>query len=457
MKRQLAAAVMFSLIVRSTAFGIGPDAFPFYKELTPPVPLAGNIGGIIVDDDVLLELNDGRTNLRLMDANGKEVPFLLRTLTRSTTVTQETSFAAQIVSFRELPDNRVEIIVSKRTNDPAPSAVLLDNSQQNFEKRVTVSGSDDQKRWTELAADRPIYDYSRYVAVRNSRVDMEPRPFLFYRIDISNIAEDHSTALKEIIRQVKGGASSVTEKETAQIRKELFRVDRITFIARKEVAQEADPLLRVLDPVPVSVDLDTNKQATILQLFTKRQPLVSMSVIAKEFNFSRRVTVWGTDDDLRSKDVRWSIITAAIISRIEAGSIRQEQLKIGFQPAQRFRTYRLAIENQDNPPLTINGIIAEAEIWETLFYQQEPLPSRLCYGGACDQPARYDIGAVLASVSAREARAWSVGAQAPNPAYKPPSRLRSWQGRSLMVAAIAAMVLLLVRLIARTAKQVDQV
>ncbi len=456
MKRMLIAAVFAAGIAASSALGAGPELFPFHKDLTPALVPAGGIGAVLLDDEVLSELNESRTNLRLFDAAGKEVPFLLRARTTNRRVTQEKVFEAKTESLRELPDNRVEIVVSRTTNDPLPGAVVLANARQNFEKRVSVSGSDDRKRWTELASDQPIFDYSRYMDVRNNRIEIRPADFRFYRIEVSNVAEDRSTALKEIIRQVKGRDTAITEKETTQIRNELFRVERISFVEKKETVQEIEPMLRTLELAPDREEADAKKQTTIVYLSTKRQPLVSINLQPKELNFSRRVTVAGTDEGDPEK-AKWADCGSVVLSRVQAGPIRQSQLKIQLQPPRRWRAYRLTIENQDNPPLTIEAIRAEAQLWEALFYQQDPLPQRLCYGGAKDQPARYDIGAVLASVPGKDAQAWSLGAQTANPAFRRPSRFGSWPGKYLMIAAMAAMVALLVWIIARTARKLEAV
>jgi hypothetical protein len=448
------AAILAGWFLRSAALGVEPSAFPFQKELTPPPTVPdGGIGAVILDDEILSELNVRRTNLRLMNDAGQEAAFLVRTKTTVKRVATEKTFEATTVSFKELPDNRVEIVVSRRKDDPAPNALILASSRQNYEKRVSVFGSDDQKQWTPLAADQPIFDYSRYIDVRNNRVEIKPRAFVFYRVEISNVAENHSTAFTEIIRQVRGPNAEVTEKETSQIRRELFRVDWITFAERKELPAEDKPLLRTIDFSAFRQEEDPKNRRTFVYFDTRRQPLAALTLLPRELNFSRRVVVATTDGD--GEKPRWTDVAAATISRIEAGPIHQEHLNIPLDPARRYRRYRVTIENQDNPPLSIASVQAEVEVWEALFFQQAPLPRRLLYGGGSDEAPQFDIGTVLSSVPGKEARMWSLGAQEPNPVYKAGRSFWWPKGKYVLVVAIVAMVLLLVHIIAKTAKHLD--
>ena len=445
----LVVALLFAPVARA----VSPADFPCYKELRAPAQVGGGFGRVVLDQDILSQINASRTNIRFFDEEGKEVPFLLRVTTGTTNVVRETEFSVRTESFKELPGNCAEIVVSRQTNDPVPNVVVLRSSQQNFEKSVSVAGSDDRQHWTALADDQSIFDYTRYIDVRKNRIDIAPQGFRFYRIMISNMAENRSTGITEIIRQARGGSTTVTEKETAEIRKELFRVDRITMVARGEVQTDTEPLLQSMEISPFQVETDPKQQQTFVTFMSRREPLVALDIRVKDSNFSRRAKVSATDED--PQKAHWIHLASAMISRIEAGSVRQDAHRIELRPACRYTNYRLAIENHDNPPLTIESVHAQAETWEAVFYQQKPTPRSLYYGGPNNQPAQYDIGAVLSGVPAKDAPCWSLGAEMFNPLFKP-ARTYSLQGKTLMVVAIVAMALLLVMLIARTTGQVDQ-
>lgn len=450
--RMAALAGLVTALAPASARAADPTAFPYYKELNVPETLGPGIGSVILDSDILPQLNTDRTNLRFFDRNGKEVPFLLRVKTGTTNLVRETAFSAKIESFKELPANCVEIIVSRRTNDPVPGLLVFQSAQRNFEKSVSVAGSNDRESWTPLATDQPIFDYTRYIDVRNDRIEIQPGRFVFYRITMSNVAENRTTGITEIIRQARGGDTTVTEKETAEIRKELFRVDAITMIERAVERKESEPLRQTLTIQPIRTENDDKKRVTRVTFGSAKEPIVWFDVQVRDRFFSRSVIVSGTDDD--PKDAHWTDLAAATICRVEAGAVRQDERRISMGTARRFRNYRLTIENRDNPPLMIDSVRAEAEVLEALFYQQEPMPRGLFYGGPTGQPAQYDIGAVLAAVPANEAQHWTLGSQQSNPLYRK-TTTRGPEGKTVMMAAILVMVVLLVKLIARTTKQID--
>lgn len=451
MSRRLWPALLVAALCAGASASPPPSRFPFYKDLAPPPGEAGALAGITLDDDVLNVLNDRRTNLRLWDARGREVPYLLRTRAEVQTVREEVARRATVLSFQERPDNRAEIVVA---NDPSAGpalALVLHSGQADYEKRVDVYGSADRQAWTAVATNQSIFDYSRYIDVRNLRVPLAASSYPYYRIDISNLSEDRRLELTEVIRQVDGAREPVLETETARIRREPFRVDHLDIVSEQERVQARQPILTLWDIADFRVEHDATARVTRLEFDTRRQPLTRLWLIPRNRNFSRRVTVAGTDG--AGDPAAWTELGSAVVTVVDVAPLQQAQLSVPIGPARRYLRYRVTLHDRDNPPLDIAAVRVEAESWEAIFFPPGG-PVQMFYGGASDEAPDFDIGAVLSASPDRAAQAWSVGPPFPNPEYRagaPRSPARS--GRTLMVVAIFIMVALLFRVIARSARQ----
>ena len=434
---------------------VNPADFTHYQDVRAPDPLPGPdaLAALVLSDDVFAELNLRATNLRLLEADQREVPYLLRPRTERLTRTEERIFPVAPLAFREMKDNRAEIVVARPAEPGVPVALLLHSGQANYEKRITVSGSQDQQNWTTLTEAQPVFDYTRYVDVRNNRVNLPSGEWAFYRIEISNLAEDRKAVFTEVIRQLQGGAEQITETETARIRQEPFRVERLELVMQQERMQSERPVLIRRDVPEFEVHHDSTAHVTRVEFVTRRQPVVAVWVYPRDRNFSRQATVSGTDES--GPNASWEGLANATLTRIEAAAGHQPRLKLELGEPRRYARYRIVLHNQDNPPLEIESVQAETETWEALFFSPAG-PVRLYYGGPLAVAPQYDIGAVLAASPRPEPQLWTASPSAANPAYRepaPPKAPRS--GRALMVLAILAMVALLFVVIAKAARQVE--
>lgn len=426
--------------------------FPLLRDAQPPASAGADVAAFTFDADLFAGLDDRMTNLRLFDDTGREQPFLIRPLVALKTVSTERDFSvpSPATSFRQLPDNRIEFTVARDPRQPPASGLRLESGIRNFEKVVTVSGSSDGQHWTVLAAGAPIYDYSRFVDVRQDTVHFPASSATQFRLELSNVTENKDSPLVEIIRQTRGARES-NEVEATSFRKEPFRIERIVFIERvTETARRGEPETGEFTVSGWTVTSDPKQQQTLVEFSTRRQPLIALALRTDDLNFNRRATVEACDTD----PLQWRSVAGGSIGRIHAGLIRQDGLAIRFPSECRARRYRVSIANEDNPPLSITGLDATENRYEALFFPKAGQRYRVAYGGDDIPAPRYDIGAVLAACPAETAGRWTLGPEATNAVFNPRLRGPATGGKVVLTAAIAAMVLVLAVLIASLARKV---
>jgi hypothetical protein len=442
-----------ALLATGAAASIDTGRFEFMKQLAPPSNATATVGRVILDDDLYETADDGYGNMRIVAGVAQEARFLVRRQTMTEQRRCEFDIQSKTSSFRKMKDNSIEVILETMPDAPAAAYLDLATGDRNFEKQVNVSGSDDGETWTPLATRQPIFDYSRYVDLGNSRVNLQPGRFRLYRVEISDITETSRSPFKTVVRGIRGTADGemveafTTMESTLHIENLSLRGERILVV-------EKQPVLMTYATTGLTVTNDAKAKMSVVSFQLRRQPVTSLYIDTPDVNFVRNVTVEHLVADPVGNET-WRRVANAQVKRIRIGDIDREQLKISLGPVLRAEKCRIVIFNQDNPPLAIAGVRAEGEVMEALFLASPGASHRLLYKpGEIERPS-YDIGSVLGDARESAVDNYTLSGQMKNPAFRGPLHVRPIGSKRVFVAALVVMVLVLVWIIARAAKNVE--
>ena len=120
---------------------------------------------------------------------------------------------------------------------------------------------------------------------------------------------------------------------------------RVVDEANHSVSFVAAPPMEVLTACTVETDAKAKK--TVLETSVFGLPMTAIAVNATDRNFSRKVAVF------RRMDARWHPLTTGRISAVNLPGERKSNLEIAFGREVRETALRVEIENDDNPPLTL--------------------------------------------------------------------------------------------------------
>lgn len=432
------------------------ECFLFRKPLTPPANAGAAVACLKFDADVFEQLDRNMDNIRLHDETGQETPFCIRKLHLMQSFTREYKFQPEILSFKELPDNRFEVIFKRRPDQPVPAALSILSPLQNFEKNVIIQVGPDGKQWTTLAGHEQIYDYSRYLNVRRDRVNVTPDNGPYYRLEISNVNEVHDSPLVEIITRT-GQDPERSRTEASSFWRVPFRIDNLLLIQIAENVREDQPQ-RVSNALPIeSITQNVTNQNTLILVGSGRRPVLSLALVTEDRNFSREVTLEGRAGESNA----WRRITQGTIRSLDAGNAKQRHLTIALPSEHRLSDYRLVIHNKDNPPLTITGVIAEESVYGLQFFPRPGRAYTLLYGGLNIATPIYDVDAVLGATPIEQMDSWTAGMAIKNPDYKPITKQgASWKddvGKTLFIAAIVVMSIGLLIMIVKTSRKLETI
>lgn len=346
-----------------------------------------------LDAEVYAATQEDLDDVRVLDADGDDVPLLLRMVPTTKSRVERTTWTGREPSVRPLEDGGLEIVIElhDHQNRPLPHGLNIVTPLINFEQGVRVETSADGQNW-EPAAETVIFDYTRYMDVRNVSVPFTETTDRWFRITIDDVTAEQQSQLLELTRRLQGDEETGhTERLTVDRRP--FRIDRIEFWREVERPQASGAAHSAYPLAGFEVAQDVEEQETHVIIETQREPLTSFRLETPSRNFSRRVIVQVEYvDGVRQE---WRALAEATLLRIDFRNLSREELVVTF-PQTRADRYRLVIENRDSPPLEVTGIAAEGTVYEAVFFAEPEREYRLAYGDELALAPHYDVAAIEA-------------------------------------------------------------
>ena len=437
------------------------DAGRREKPAVLPAVIATTLVAVPLDADVHAAAALGYGDLRILDATGVEVPHMLRDVTRSDRRPVRRTARATRPEAKPLADDGLEIFVVLGPGQEriVPEGFTILTPLHDFEHRVAVSWSADGRVWTPLVTEALMYDYARFIDVRDVTIPLPPVPAHGpggrYRIVIGDVTQEQQSRLAELTRTLRGGEERAV-RETTRVDRRPFRIDGIEFSYTEEVEQRAAPVLGDQAVAGFRTAREPDGRATRITVNTRREPVTEFTIATDAKNFSRQVTVeLPPEADGGGQRRRGRSLARATITRIDVAGIRREQLTIPLSES-RVPTYELVIDDGDSPPIDVTGITIRCPAREAVFLAEPGGVYRLAYGGDRAAP-RYDTAAIRAAVGAGVAASpATLGPESNSVVPRAPDRPVGLlaDGR-FQLAAILVLVVILAAALFRAARRID--
>jgi hypothetical protein len=399
----------------------------FSKPVKTPALDGEELVAIPLDSDVYEASVDGFFDLRLLDPRGDEIAYVLRRATTKEHRTERRWFRVPNPTVRPQDDGSLEITFDLDGEIPArPLGFRLVTPLENFERRITAAVSADANEWEPLVDDGLVFDYSRFMDVRNVELPLPPTgdgetSGRRYRLTIADVTQEQQSQLMELTRTLNDDEET-SRSERVVVNRQPFRIDRIEGWYDVEVADVVRDQLAEYPVSEFASTRDADSKATIVTFAMRREPVTSFTVQTNDRNFRRaaRVQVQGPPNARTGKSGETSAareVGSGTLERLDFGGLNREDLTIS-SPETREVNYRLIVENDDSKPLDLTGVVAKGPVYEVVFLAQRGEVYTLEYGGDLAAP-RYDTAALAASIGAGyDAVAAELGA--PRPVASPP-------------------------------------
>ncbi len=423
------------------------SAYPFVKRLAIQGESSLALGACVLDSDVYATAHSSYANLRIVDDSGVETPYIVREKTTVVTSTREREITTRINNLKELDDNKIEIVVEVVGNLKPAQALELISPLHDFEKLVSVDASQDGKLWNPLVKDIPIVDYTRFIDLRDTRIEIPSGNYKFFRLSISEVTQEKELPIKRSVREALHGETQ-REFQHMSFRREDFRIDAIKLLGKHVTETGQRPVVET--QMVSDFDVDNSDSETVITFKSQREPIEGIRLETPDRNFSRSVCVEGRI----GKDFR--LLAKGNYRFIDIGRVLRDDRTIKLKSPQRCSEWRITINNQDNPALAITAISTDVRLQEIVFTNKKS-SYRLLYGSDETKPPSYDVATIINIAGRSPVATYSLGEQLDNEQFRRFNLRLRVGGKVILTIAILIMVVVLIWGISSAAKRVEDV
>jgi len=442
------------MLAAASSMAAAESRYRFSKPLDRGAGAIDEILAVPLDTDIYAAARDGFPDLRIRDEAGTEIPYVLEQVNERRTEPVREGCASEVVSLLAVPGKSLEIVVRLAEKAPNAGGLTIRTPLVDYEHRVKVFGSQNDKDWSPLVSDGLIFDYSRYMDVHNRDVVLPANDFRRFKMAIEQDLDERESPFLELTRGARGGPKD-ERVEVARIERRPFRIDRVD-LWRTVERESALRVRKMRYPVEsFQIEADAKEKVTRIQVRTRREPLTGLNLETSSRNFKRTVRV--QVPVTRGVKTEWVEIGHGTIHRFQFRGFHREELRLDF-PEQREQLFQIVIENADNPPLEITSVKAEGNVYRMIFLPSGEHRYRIEYGSDTADLPRYDTAAVLAALHPGfqpvDAR---LGAQVENPRYREVRGLGDWLNNAIVLTlAIVVMVVVLGWILFRAGKRIKE-
>lgn len=381
-----------SLLITLLVSAAELPANKFSRRIHNPESAQQQLLVISLDEAVYASSDKAFHDLRLVDQTGAETPYLLQKIAERKTVTQHMPIRSETQTLQKSGEEGIEIRQELDKKAETADGLTVVTNQRDFEYSLQIFGSNDARNWQLLVDNGLIYDYSRFMNFSSRDISLPANTFRHFKIIIAKPVQSRAGELM-LLTQTREGSEALKRSEQIALHQRPLHIERIDFWHSKT---DALPETEQSFDYPISkftVTQDTKQKTTLVDIEGDQLPLNGFKLKFSTPNFSRQA-------DLRVPSSRGTTssminIASARLDALHFEDLNIENTTISF-PEQRQKSYQLAITNQDNPPLEIEGITGTGPRYQLVFLSQPEQVYTLIYGATKADAPRYEVAAIEA-------------------------------------------------------------
>lgn len=371
-------ALLLGVGVLGSASALTPTEWA--QRQTLPVTSPG-LTKVLLPVDTFDAAQPGLSDLRVLDPDGQEVPYLIDRAVLERGATRPP--AIRPASFRSrTQDNATQLLIATGTTDPLES-LTLETAAPFFLHAAHVDLSANGTDWESLGAATPLF---RQFDAENLRLSLGRRPAAFIRITLDDL-------------RARTVNFTGVQLQTAPTRTE-------------------PPALLPLGATITRRDEFAGETVLTLTLDGRQLPLAALVFDTPAALFMRRVTV--AIREARGATSTERVVASGTIYRVALdGAPARSQLDLPLEFIPPSRELLVHIHHGDSPPLALTSVQARYYPVHLLFHAPTRGPYTLLAGNAQVQTPRYDLAAFAGEMRAASATLAVPGALTAMPDYRP--------------------------------------
>lgn len=427
-----------------------PEEFNFNRLLQKTDTTQNEPAIFRIDNELYRNTKDDFSDLRLFNSKGQEVAYYVRLTSNKDTVITREIVPMKLYSFKKRISG-TNVLFGRKKDDAIPEELIIETPLSNFEKKVSVLGSNDQKHWVKLAESKPIFDYSQFIDLRNTSISFNKSDCTYFNVVIDTLTDVKQSDFSRVLFQSTPNAQ--TRYTEFLQHKEPFRLDEIKFYSLKKDIDYGAHQIEQNELSIQSTARDTTNSSTTLTLLSSREPVNKLTISTSTVNFSRQVTVFGTDDT--TQNASWVQLASAEIYNFLFDNLHKKHTELFLNTTSRFLYYKLVIQNNDNQPISITGVMGSGPRHEVVFFHNRMTSLNVCYKADSSKIPHYDVGSILQNAPVTNGNIWNLGKPVEKRNLQFERNTSVLSSRNILIIAVCLMVVVLSIVLYMALKKID--
>jgi len=404
----LAASIFIALLANAADL---PDKWRSWRYSRPVLqdssvqnaPHLANLAEVRLPWELFAYCNAGLSDLRLIDTQGQEVPYILQT-DRGTTRSE--SHQAHILENSFAVGKYTQIVGDLGPDAPFYDRVQIETPLSDFIVWAEVALSDDGKTWRIVESRAPIARFRKRAVEGTQTVSFQGLSSRYIRVRIFDAPQQFSVSGLTVLREESRPTSFAEVPQAFQL-------------------ANSD---------------DTTETAWTTRLSASRVPVSRLTFTTDTKEFYRAVRISGSDDGKI-----WNYRGSGVIFRYKQGSKIRESLSVDFPEWPENLLLRVDVINGNDQPLHNAQLSLLAVPRALVFKPQTNASYRLLYGDERAAPPQYDLGRYMnadPTASKPTYLSLSLGAEEVTSNYRDPRPFSEQHPEVLWIALGIAIVLI---------------
>jgi len=372
-QRILTLSVTFTVLCLSTLAGDLTQAWRTWHYSSPidTHQIQDAPSEIVLPPNVISHSENHLADLRLIDTQGAEVPYVL--YSQNEVALPQNPETAQIRENSFVPGQFTQVILELSTTNIFRDTIKIETPEQDFMNWVEVAASDDTHLWRVVKDRAPISRFMKENLAGNQTIHFSENTARYLRLRI--MEPTHQFPMT--------GASVLAFAKTAPD----FASIQPTFSRNEDSSSAAHKISQF------TVDMST-----------QNLPIAQMSFTTPQPEFYRAVRVLTSEDGKE-----WQSISGGEIYRYKSGNKLEESLAVSLYEVWGARHWRIEILNGSDAPLPSVEISFAYTQRRLSFQPVQGQAYRLLYGNPKAPSPQYDVQHIFPYRDKRVASPVSLG------------------------------------------------
>jgi hypothetical protein len=364
-------------------------------------------------------------DIRLIDADGRQIPYVLDRPEDSTATIRYTP--AMLNRSTDAAGNA--LVTLDFGGQTVKNCIEVETSGDNFRRVVKVEGSNDNVRFFTIVERAYVFAVSDRSNHRFSRIDLPSNDYRYLRITVSPMATEET---RLVINEVRA-----------------FKIEGKT--AKRQVVE--------MIQTEHTEDEKAGSSAYVYDLKFCRLPIVEIELDVKDASFYRCVTLQGRDaatrkvkidsEDNRERfadvNVPWNIVATETIYRYaDSAGEKRERIILPVGAGGSYRYLKVVVSNYDDQPITIRSASAKMIPHRIVFAAPAARTARIYVGCESAVHPHYDLARRLSRPADVKAALAKLGSLTDNPLYGKAQAELPWSERHKVLLLVTLSVVVLV-------------